>query len=173
MGLFDVLKPKAKPSVPARYSTPGSGYSAPDAQASRKPTTKEYLLAGGHYHSREILAVAPMQSLWRKPDAEVAQDPKLAGRRIYQFRRAEKPAQLVPEPNNAHDRNAVKVMVDGRHIGYISSDDNVQVLGILRRRTVQDVVCAFSGGTYKVVYPDGEAQVYESLPRVLISVTYI
>ncbi len=32
-------------------------------------------------------------------------------------------AALEPEPENPHDPNAIKVLVQGRHVGYLSRDD--------------------------------------------------
>jgi hypothetical protein len=32
-------------------------------------------------------------------------------------------AQLVREPSNAHDRNAIKVVVENEHVGYLSREN--------------------------------------------------
>lgn len=37
-------------------------------------------------------------------------------------------ATLVPEPQNQYDENAVKVYVSGKHVGYLSRDDNEDYL---------------------------------------------
>lgn len=34
-------------------------------------------------------------------------------------------AALVPEPTNKHDANAVQVIIDGRHVGYLSREQAV------------------------------------------------
>lgn len=34
-------------------------------------------------------------------------------------------AELVPEPTNPHDPNAIMVQIDGRCVGYLSRDDAV------------------------------------------------
>ena len=34
-------------------------------------------------------------------------------------------AALVPEPTNRHDPNAVQVIIDGRHVGYLSREQAV------------------------------------------------
>lgn len=36
-------------------------------------------------------------------------------------------AVLVPEPTNKHDRNAVKVVIDGEHVGYVPAEDAPRV----------------------------------------------
>jgi hypothetical protein len=40
---------------------------------------------------------------------------------------------LVPEPDNPHDSNAVKVLIEGRLVGYLSREDAVIYLPALRR----------------------------------------
>jgi predicted Zn-ribbon and HTH transcriptional regulator len=42
-------------------------------------------------------------------------------------------AVLVPEPDNPHDSNAVKVLIDGHLVGYLSREDAVVYLPGLRR----------------------------------------
>ena len=37
--------------------------------------------------------------------------------------RAEFEAVLVPEPENPHDPNAVKVLIESRHVGYLPRED--------------------------------------------------
>lgn len=34
---------------------------------------------------------------------------------------------LIREPGNEHDRNAVAVWIDGIHVGYLSSKENVEI----------------------------------------------
>lgn len=36
-------------------------------------------------------------------------------------------AMLAPEPTNRYDRNAVKVMIDGLHVGYVPAEDAARV----------------------------------------------
>lgn len=38
-------------------------------------------------------------------------------------------AQLVPEPTNQYDRNAVKVIIRGEHVGYVPADFSSRVAG--------------------------------------------
>ena len=41
-------------------------------------------------------------------------------------------AQLVPEPTNKYDRNAVKVVIRGEHVGYVPADLSARVAGACR-----------------------------------------
>lgn len=42
-------------------------------------------------------------------------------------------ATLRPEPSNPHDRNAVAVDVEGRHVAYLAREDAVDFLSEVRR----------------------------------------
>lgn len=42
-------------------------------------------------------------------------------------------AALVPEPSNPYDRNAVKVVVEGQHVGYLEKEVAVVIQPIMRR----------------------------------------
>jgi len=41
-------------------------------------------------------------------------------------------AHLVPEPTNRYDRNAVKVVIRGEHVGYVPADFSARVAGACR-----------------------------------------
>ena len=51
-------------------------------------------------------------------------------------------ATLEPEPGNPHDANAIKVLVEGRHVGYLSRDDAVRYGPAVRLLREHDLVLA-------------------------------
>lgn len=58
---------------------------------------------------------------------------ELAGGFSADLIRCEATAVLAPEPENPHDPNAIKVLVGGRHVGYLSRADAAVYLPGLRR----------------------------------------
>lgn len=55
-------------------------------------------------------------------------------------------AVLVPEPENPRDRNAIKVLIDGRHVGYLSREDAVLYLpGLLHLMASHAAPIALAG----------------------------
>ena len=48
----------------------------------------------------------------------------------------EHPVELVEEPTNKHDPNAIKVVVDGKHIGYVPAKYCKKVKDILHSHTI-------------------------------------
>lgn len=45
--------------------------------------------------------------------------------------------QLIPEPENVYDPNAIKVIVEGKHIGYVPADKCLEVKEILNTRDIK------------------------------------
>lgn len=51
-------------------------------------------------------------------------------------------AQIVPEPKNRHDRNAMRIDIDGATVGYLSRGDAVILRKLLRDQGVRGAVSA-------------------------------
>ena len=62
--------------------------------------------------------------------------------------------RLVPEPDNPHDPNAIKVLVDGIHVGYIKQGSCAHIRNIYKNKSIVQVSCEISGGPYKFVSED-------------------
>jgi hypothetical protein len=58
---------------------------------------------------------------------------QLAGGKTEEGHEIEALADLVPEPGNKHDRNAVMVRIDGLHVGYLSRDVAAAISHILKK----------------------------------------
>lgn len=62
-------------------------------------------------------------------------------------------AELVPEPENPHDPKAIKVIVDGQHIGYIKAGSCAHIHRLLRENRIQKIEPRVIGGKYKRLDP--------------------
>jgi hypothetical protein len=51
---------------------------------------------------------------------------ELAPRKADEQVRRDAVAELVPEPGNPHDPNAISVQIEGRLVGYLSRDENTR-----------------------------------------------
>lgn len=67
--------------------------------------------------------------------------------RVYKYDIYDGSALLEPEPTNKYDTNAIKVIVDGEHIGYIPSEKCAQVKELISKPYTASV--SISGGPYK------------------------
>lgn len=55
------------------------------------------------------------------------------------------PAQLVPEPTNKHDKNAIQVFVEGIFVGYVPKDLTGKVKEIMSKYTIDEIDADFVG----------------------------
>lgn len=71
---------------------------------------------------------------------------------------AEYPSELIrfeKEPENEHDKNAIRVMIKGMGtVGYVPKDRNISFAEIIDTKEIKKVVANVSGGNYKLW--DGE-----------------
>lgn len=78
---------------------------------------------------------------------------------------------LVPEPNNPHDKNAIKVYLSGRHIGYVARTENVQLAELINTHNLVRNTAEFTGGRHKWVRYDNDYFIEESNVTIGVSVT--
>ena len=78
---------------------------------------------------------------------------------IYKYDGLSTDVQIVPEPDNPHDPNALKVIVDGIHIGYVPAKEITTVKRILTAEPL--IGCSFHGGEYKILFEDDATGKYE------------
>ena len=81
-------------------------------------------------------------------------DRDLIDERIYKF--SFDPIQVIleEEPENVHDSNAVKVVIDKVHVGYIKSGSCSHVKNLLKSSKLLNISAEIMGGDYKVIYQD-------------------
>ena len=52
-------------------------------------------------------------------------------------------AELIPEPDNKHDKNAIKVIVSGIHVGYVPRNLTANVKNIMDKFNVYEIDAYF------------------------------
>ena len=80
--------------------------------------------------------------------------------RVYQYEFYPIKTELVPEPDNPHDPNAIKVIVDGVHVGYIKSGSCSHVHKLLKENRIEKIECRIGGGKYKYIGYDEDDDKY-------------
>ncbi len=83
-------------------------------------------------------------------------DAGLEDERIYQYDFCPGKVELVPDPENEHDKNAIKVIVGGYQIGHIPAAKCAHVLGLLTANKIRKVDAEIYGGNYKYYDSDEE-----------------
>jgi hypothetical protein len=112
-----------------------------------QPQAKECILVvGEYYRHNDICSVLSGNTLYNLPDSEFIKkiDPD---KRIYRYKYRKTMGQLIPEPTNQHDKNAIKVIVDNIHVGYVPAE---RCLDIKKRMSkIEEIEVHISGGDYK------------------------
>ena len=122
-----------------------------------KPRAKfeRHKVAGTSYHLDAIMALAQENPDYDLTKREIIDD-ELTDERIYQYTFTDGPVELVDDPDNEHDPNAIKVLVAGQHIGYIKRGSTGRVHNLQRAGRVLGVTAEIYGGKYKVVICDDD-----------------
>lgn len=124
----------------------------PEAPA-KAPSAKVvgHTIAGTSYRQKEILAMGR-----KNPDYELDKRglfkrwPK--GVTVYEYTFSPKKAELVPEPENPEDPKAIKVLVDGVHVGYIKAGSCARIHRLIRENRIAKIEPKIYGGKYKALY---------------------
>lgn len=138
MGLFSMFKKEKEPTKTVKI--------VPSAA----PASFE--IAGMFAHEQEIKELMGKNPYLEKPR-------KREGSRIFVLAPYDGPCELIPEPSNPHDPNAIKVVVKGYHIGYVPKIATNDVK--TRLKAGQQASIKLLGGNYKM-YEDGEWVTYKN-----------
>lgn len=128
----------------------------PKKEPADKPKYKSYLfkVAGISRRQRDITDNLMTESydygLSKKELVEIG----MIDERIYKYDPIMLDAELVPEPDNPKDPNAIKVIVDDILLGYVPADETEKVKKLLDTKQIQAVSCEFYGGPYKIITED-------------------
>lgn len=90
-----------------------------------------FAVAGLFYREEALFSVAQRHKDFGIADADFIQKHG-SGRAVYEWnlKRSSK-VELVPEPTNEHDPNAIAVYVDGAHVGYVPASETGEVRQLL------------------------------------------
>lgn len=103
-------------------------------------------VVGEAYKRDNIKSILSMNKMYfLKNNAFIEQFPP--EKKIYKYEYLKTNALLVPEPNNSYDKNAIKVMIDNTHVGYIPAEKCLEIKKILHK--IKSVRAELHGGEYK------------------------
>ena len=106
---------------------------------------------------------------WALSDNALAEKYPEGEKRLYAYSFPAVTCELVPEPDNPHDPNAIMVVLDGQHVGYVPEAECATVRALMRR---SDGIRATVGrGPCKVI-SGGVVQHYDDDFVVRVTITY-
>lgn len=133
---------------------------------------ERFSVAGTYYHMPAINKLAKANPDWRKGGKTLAEEGKVM-EKVPHYTYMDRPINLEPEPTNEYDKNAIKVIIAGEHVGYIGQDDNVHVGEILRFGDIKYITAQFRGGEYKVVSADGSVETMDDHVGITLHIGYV
>lgn len=122
---------------------------------------KMYHGAGMTHYMDALMEIAEENSNYTCTKRELKQF-LLVNQRVYQYNFHVNTIDLVPEPENKYDKNAVKIILNGHHVGYIRSDETEGIVDLFNSDRVKRLQVVVEGGKYKILlgpeayYHDGE-----------------
>lgn len=134
--------------------------------------TEDFYVVGTNYHKNDISKLAVVNKDYQCSAKKLINEGK-AMKKIFQYSFINKPIKLIPEPENVHDRNAIKVVIAGEHVGYISSEKCLYVKEILKKNDIKYITAFISGGKYKVVSLNGSTEKFERTITINIRIAYV
>ena len=152
-------------TIPITVAEKSLSDSPAPSKTSEKPPISEkvYRVAGTSYRTDSILKLAEENSDYEKTKKELIED-DLTDKRVWKFEFYPSKVELIPEPDNPQDSNAIKVVVDGEHIGYIKAGSCAHLHKVMKKEGILSVSCEIGGGPYKYVCeeydPDKDKDVY-------------
>lgn len=124
---------------------------APSAWSSYK-----FRVAGVYYREKDIYEIMDENDDYHLGKKAII-EADMVGDTIYKYEIASLDAELIPEPDNEYDPNAIKVVVMGVMIGYVPKEKTKKVKTLLESGTVVFIACDIYGGPYKVLEDEEES----------------
>ena len=119
---------------------------------------KNYNVTGVNHYVKNIMKLGLKNYDFKLSKNDMI-DECLEGR-IYEYDFYPTKVELVPEPDNEYDPNAVKVIVDNVLVGYIKAGSCKHILNIINSNRIEKIECTIKGGKYKYLGYDDDTDKY-------------
>ena len=142
MGLFGLFKKKTVAPAPALVP----------AKAEDPPKkTENHRIAGISFHQKEIMQKFAVENEDYNLSKKEMIAAGLIGVNVFQYDFDAINTELVPEPTNPEDPKAIKVVVDGVHIGYIKKGSCAHVRKLMDSGSIEKIDIVIKGGNCKYI----------------------
>ena len=119
---------------------------------------KIYKVTGVSHYVKNIMSLGFKNDDFKLSKKDMI-DEGLEGR-IYEYDFFPGKVELIPEPDNKYDPNAVKVVVDNILVGYIKAGSCKHILNIINGNRIEKIDCTIGGGKYKYLGYDYDDDKY-------------
>lgn len=142
----ELLKPAPSTASPAGQQ---AEQNAPAPQPA-PDNVKTYRAVGMSYRLDALLSLGVKNEDYHKSVKDLVAE-ELTEESVYEYEFYPLKVELVPDPDNPADPNAIKVVVDGVHVAYIKAGSCAHLLKVIRENRVKKIDCKIRGGKYKYV----------------------
>lgn len=129
---------------------------------SARAADEECEVVGESYHRDEIASLGELSRVYYVPRDRLFGS-FVEGDVLYKYQFERMAAELVPEPDNPHDADAIRVEVAGVTMGYIPRKDTERVRALLDGGA--DVVAEITAGPDKIITDAGGVLNFETRER--------
>ena len=161
-GLFGLLGRLADSAADQRKTAmkqPEKTKTAPKEKKNDQPylpkVGKTYRVVGLDHRKANVMKLATENPLYKLDKAAILKQ-GMVDTYIHKYLFVDGPTELVQEPNNPQDPNAIKVVVAGRHIGYIKAGSCAHLNRVINEGRVEKILCRIYGGPYKGAFQDAD-----------------
>jgi len=144
--------PEPAEPAPAPKEDAASKQHDPEPKPERAASkTETHRLAGTSFHETEIQDLMEENFDYNLTATDLI-DMGMEDERVYKYEETYCTAALEPEPDNQYDPNAIRVLAEGVHIGYIKKGSAAHVKKLLEEDRIASMSINISGGPYKLAY---------------------
>ncbi len=118
------------------------------------PGRLSFWVAGVDYRMDQVIRLATPMKKWEMTNDQLLK--KYPGKRIYRYYFINEPVQLIPEPTNPNDPNAIMVFINSIHVGYVPRNECDTVKNYISTG-ISSLSARISGGEYKIIFEDGKS----------------
>ena len=153
----------AVPVVSATAKHPSSKLTK--LESTNEPLRERHKIAGTSYRQKEIQSLGIENPDFKLSKKELL-NRGLEDETIYNYVFSPSNVELAEEPDNKYDPNAVKVIIDGVHIGYIKKGSCSRIKNLIHADKIAKIEAEIRGGKYRLLYSDYEDDSDKSSYRI-------
>lgn len=142
----------------AKFITNGDAHNNinPNNESENNQLENHYV-AGTSYKREEIESLGMLNddyTMSKKDFIDIA----IEDDNVYEYDFAPIDVKLIEEPENEHDKNAVKVIIDGVHVGYIKAGSCSHIKKLISSDRIKSISAEIKGGKYKRLSLDDDGK---------------
>lgn len=115
---------------------------------------QKHKVAGVAQYESNLLKLAKKNPAYSFTKKEIVAK-KLCCEYLYEYTFAPQKTALIPDSTNPNNPNAIKVVIDGQHVGYIKPGSCARILKLINEGRIAGIQSKINGGNYQIFVGDG------------------